>query len=180
MLERLAENSAFQNAFWIFLGIVAGAVIQHLLHRLNIRWQRNVAFRILKAEIELNLEALASLRARVGYLKDRISASQISENDLFISMEQFDYSALGPLIGQGFFHSMLGPDLMKKYFSFSRIFNNGYAETINSMIRLKHEEGKSLDYLDGVLAAITQAEQELNIIKSAKLPLFGVRLKAEQ
>lgn len=171
------ESTAFQNAFWLFLGIVAGALVQHLLHRLNMRWQRNTAFEVLKSEIELNLDALTELERRAVYLKSRISGSQIDENELFLSMAQFDYSVVGPLVNQGFFHAMLGPDLIKKYFGFSRHFNNDYARIVSSNLRLKHEEGKSLDYLDAMIEAIYAARKALEVIKGAKLPIWGMRLK---
>ena len=89
-LVQVVGTVAFQNALWLFLGVVAGALIQHFLHRLNLRWQRNTAFAVLKSEIDLNLDALAGLEDRVRYLKERISAGQIDPDELFISMGQFD------------------------------------------------------------------------------------------
>jgi hypothetical protein len=172
------ETAAFQNALWLFLGILAGAIIQHLLHRMNLRWQRNTAFDILKSEIDLNLDALMELERRAKYLKERIGAGQIDPNELFISMGQFDYSAVSPLVNQGFFHVLLGPTLVKKYFGFSRTFNNNTADAISSDLRLKHKEGKSLNFLDGLLLEIKRARSDLLSIRNARLPLLGFRLRA--
>ena len=179
VMPTIFEATAFQNSLWLFIGVVAGALIQHLLHRINLRWQRNTAFDILKSEIDLNLDALADLERRVQYLKERITASQVDPDELFVSMGQFDYSAMSPLVNQGFFHTILGPQLVKKYFSFSRLFNNSVASALSSDLRLKHEEGKSLDFLDGILGAISHARSDMIMIRDAKLPLIGFRLRAK-
>ena len=144
-------SAAFGYGLSVFIGVVAGAFIQHGLNYLTFRSQRQNALRALRAEIEMNVEEYQYLRKRLVYLKERIAAGQITEADLFVSMQNFDYSIIGPLVNQGYFHVLLGPDLGKRYFSFMRFFNNANCNIINSMLRTEHEQGKSLDYIDGLL-----------------------------
>jgi hypothetical protein len=132
---------------------------------------------VLRAEIELNLDAVEVFQRRVRYLRDRIMAGQVSEDDLFVSASNFDYSVVSPLVNLGYFHMLLGPDYVKKYFRFMQFFNNSSAQQMNSDLRLKHAEGKSIDLLDMLLGISENLSQGLAEIHAAKLDWWGLRLK---
>ncbi|WP_298915109.1 hypothetical protein [uncultured Roseobacter sp.] len=85
---------AFWNGFWVFIGVVAGAGIQYRLMQKTAVKQREMAFKVLKTETEMNCAEVDIFLDRIVYLKDRVGAGQIEQNDLFISMQAFDYSAL--------------------------------------------------------------------------------------
>jgi hypothetical protein len=153
--------SAFWNAFWVFLGIVVGAFIQYLLGLLNVLAARRTALRVLQTEVQMNLSEAENFRVRLAYLRERISAQQISEDEIFVGMREFDYSALNPLMASGYFHSSLGPDRARAYLEFLRFFNNNSADVVNSMLRTEHERGKSLDYVDWLERKSHQLEQGL-------------------
>ncbi|MDR7123989.1 hypothetical protein J2X53_000795 [Pseudorhodobacter sp. 4114] len=146
----ILSGNAFANAFWVFVGIVSGAIIQHLLGWINQASQRKYAKTALKTEIDLNLDEIKHFLTRIDFLRSRISAGQINENDLFISMQGFDYSIVNPLVMSGHFHVMLGHEKVSRYFSFMRFFNAQNSHVINSNLRMEHERMKSLDYLSGL------------------------------
>lgn len=166
-LEAVLAGNAFANAFWVFIGIVAGACIQFLLGMLTQRGQRKNAIRVLRTEIEMNLSQLESLLERVNYLRERISANQISDQDLLISMHGFDYSAVNPLVASGYFHILLGHKHVKQYFDFMRFFNNNSAEIINSTLRTEHAGSKSLDYLEKLRSQCADLGFGLNQVLTA-------------
>jgi hypothetical protein len=146
-IKVVLSGNAFANAFWVFVGIVAGSFVQFILTWL-VQWsQRRAARKALDTEKMLNLSQVAVLRERIRYLKERIAAGQIIEDDLFFSMQGFDYSMVAPLINSGHFHVMLGHEKVFDYFLFMKFFNNDNAETLNSMLRTEHEKKLSLDYL---------------------------------
>jgi len=143
----ILAGNAFANAFWVFVGVVAGALIQYLLGWLTLHSQKKNAMKALLTEISMNREEVKEFEKRIRYLRERISASQISDADLFISMQGFDYSIVNPLVESGHFHVLLGHKDVKNYFEFMKFFNNNNAQLINSMLRTEHEKSKSLDYL---------------------------------
>ena len=53
---------------------------------------------------------MGTLVHRVNFLKERVAAGQIAEEDLYIPMHGFDYSVVSPLVNSGHFHSMLGAE----------------------------------------------------------------------
>jgi hypothetical protein len=146
-LNAILAGNAFANAFWVSVGVVAGAFVQYLLGLLNVRAQRKYARKALNTEIKLNNKQLVLLNSRIQYLRERIGASQILDDDLFVSMQGFDYSIVNPLVMSGHFHVMLGHEKVEKYFDFMKFFNNQNASLVNSMLRTEHEKSKSLDYL---------------------------------
>jgi hypothetical protein len=147
--EYLADT--FANGFWVFVGIVAGAFIQYLLGWIQLRAQRRNAIKMLQIEVEMNLSELEKFKERINYLKERILANQISEKDIFVNTQGFDYSVAQPLNLSGLFHSLLGHEKLKMYFDFLRFFNDRNGEIINSMLQLEHARNKSLNYLDFLL-----------------------------
>lgn len=156
--------SGFWSAFWLFFGIVVGALIQYGLGRAAARDARRLALQVLKVEIQMNLLEAERFRERILYLRERISADQIETEDIFVTTSGFDYSALPPLVNSGFFHSSLGADSVRRYLEFQRFFNNGYATTINSVLRTEHERGKSLDYLDWLETRASYLKAEMAAI----------------
>lgn len=165
-LTAILSGNAFANAFWVFIGVVAGAFIQFFLGMLNQRTQRRNAERALETEIELNLSQFQALQSRFGYLRERISAGQIDEKDLFLTMQGFDYSIVNPLIASGHFHVVLGHENVTRYFNFMKFFNNKNAELLNSMLRTEHEKAKSLDYLTLLEKEAGRVVGELTFVKN--------------
>ena len=60
-------SSAFATAFWVFVGIVAGALIQYLLSRIFLREQIKNALVMLKTEIEMNLSEVERFEKRIRF-----------------------------------------------------------------------------------------------------------------
>ncbi|OOY21690.1 hypothetical protein BMI86_03795 [Thioclava sp. DLFJ5-1] len=162
-------EQAFWNAFWLFLGIVAGALVQHALNALVKHSQRKNAIAVLKTEITINLQALEDFKKRISGLRELISAQQIDEQDLFVSTAEFDYSLVSPLVNSGHFHAELGPEFVKAYFSFMRFFNNENAKLLNSMLRTEHEKGSSLKYLDWLFKRSSELGNALQSLRDEKL-----------
>ena len=146
-VTQIVSSNGFANAFWIFVGIVTGAFIQFLFQVLISRQQRKNALTVLKVEIEMNLGEVESFRSHLAYLRERIAAQQITEENIFISMKAFDYSAVGPLGSSGHFHYQLGSKGIRSYLNFLRFFSNDNAEILNSMLKTEHAAGRSLDLI---------------------------------
>lgn len=157
--------SVFANAFWVFVGIVAGAFIQFLLNWLTLRSQRKNAGRALDTEIQLNINHINAFRDRIKVLRERISAGQVQDQDLFLSMQGFDYSIVSPLVAAGHFHIMLGPERVNQYFDFMRFFNNENGKMINSMLVSEHANDRSLAYLEWLDRQATQLSNALTDVR---------------
>jgi len=107
-----------------FPGLVAGVIVQACANALMLGWQRNNAKEVLRCGLEMNLHEVRLLKDRIESLKQRISANQADPPDLWITMPDFDHSALNPLVTSGHFHKMPGSDGVRRYLSGSRFFNN--------------------------------------------------------
>lgn len=169
-------SSEFVTAFWIFVGIVAGALVQHFLNRLTQIRQSKNAFAVLKTEVDLNLDELGRFRDLLASLREGISAQQVSEDNIFITMQGFDYSAVAPLVNQGYFHFMLGPESAKKYFEFMRFFNNNHAQALTNLLKQEHLKGSSLNCIQWIDRKAEELGIELGNLQSAKLKRGQVRL----
>lgn len=169
LVSEITSSSAFLNGFWLFVGIVAGALIQYFLGRLQIRYQAKNAFRVMRTEIELNLDAYARFKNQVSHLKDLLSSGQVVPDDLYLSMQEFDYSAVSPLVQQGYFHFMLGPEKAKHYFEFMRFFNNGNARVLTDILKREHERGKSIEAIRFFEGRADELSDKLRRIGSLKL-----------
>ena len=154
MLEATLTSPAFQNAFWVFVGIVAGAIIQYILAAQSMREHRANARRVLETEVALNLSEAEHFKKRLSYIKERLAAGQISDSDLFVTMHGFDYSAITPIVNSGHFHTMLSAEGVRRYLQFMRFFNNENAKWINSMFSTEHGRGKSMDFIDWLFGQV--------------------------
>lgn len=146
-VEQIGASNGFANAFWIFLGIVCGVLIQFFFNWLTARQQRRNAVEVLKVEIEMNLVELDLFLQKLNFLRERIAANQIEPNEVFVSMQGFDFSAMSPLIATGHFHHYLGSSGSRAYFEFARFFSDANAVNLNSMLKTDHASGKSLALL---------------------------------
>lgn len=159
----------FLAGFWVFIGIVAGAIIQYVLGKVQQREIRKAALQMLKTEILINLDACNSLRGRLNYLKDQIGAQQVSDAELYISMQDFDYSSIAPLVNNGLMHTILGPHITQKYFSISRRYNNNSAVISSNMLKSEHSQGKSLAFIKWLSDTLDQDEKFLKSLQDAKI-----------
>lgn len=135
----------------MFLGVLAGALIQYWLSQIQFRKHQANARLVLETEIDLNLIEANAIKARISFLKERVASGQIEQEELFFNMQAFDYSAIGPLVNSGHFHAMLGSEGVKKYLEFMRYFNNDNANNLNSMLHSEYEKNKSMAFLDWML-----------------------------
>ncbi|WP_424965961.1 hypothetical protein [Dinoroseobacter sp. S375] len=132
----------------VFLGIVAGVFVQLLAHFIMLHFQTKNAIEILRSEVELNTSELENLRTQLRLLRGRISAGQVQDSELFISMDSFNYSAMDPLIQSGHFHKLLKSDGVRQYFGAVRFLNTENAMRLVTMLRDEHQANKSLNFLD--------------------------------
>ncbi len=123
----------------------------------------------MKTEVELNLDEYERFREQITKLKELISARQVKEEELFIHMDGFDYSAVNPLVQQGFFHYMLGAEKTKEYFAFMRFFNNSNANTLTDVLRHQHLRDESMAFLNYIEHEGVKLSAGLSEIKTAKL-----------
>ncbi|WP_370304267.1 hypothetical protein [Pseudooceanicola sp.] len=171
----LFESEAFANSFWLFLGILSGALIQHTLSILSSRRQARTALRVMQIELEYNLGEVSDFLSRVKWLKERISSGQIKEYDLFIDMQKFDYSSIAPLANSGYFHILLGPRLIKRYLEFSHFFRVGNAENLTKMLKIEHGSGRSMAFLDWVEERAAELSNGVEPITRSRLGVRGLK-----
>ncbi|MEI4263652.1 hypothetical protein [Roseovarius sp. D0-M9] len=116
-------STAFQQSFWLFLGVVAGALIQFLFHYIISRSQRGKAKKLFLVEIEINAEVLKTLEAEILRKKSRFVSGQQNEYDFNFDFSDFNYRMVDPLINTGHFHQIVGAVGVKSYFTFMNNLN---------------------------------------------------------
>lgn len=112
----------------------------------------------------MNCAEVGNFLELITYLKDRVGAGQIETENLLVSMQAFDYSALNPLVNSGNFHSMLSADDVRSYLEFARFFSNGNEQVVNSQLRTEHDRGKSIDYLDWLSHKASALKQSMEAV----------------
>ncbi|KQB95423.1 hypothetical protein AL073_16380 [Loktanella sp. 1ANDIMAR09] len=147
-LGSVLSFQAFANGFWVFVGIMAGVIIQQVVNHAEKRKQAKSALQVMQTEIAYNKGEVAKLLERVAWLKQRIASSQIEEADLFLPMHTFDYSAVGPLTNSGYFHVLLGPKRVGNYLEFYHFFKNENGANLTGMLKAEHAAGKSMAFLE--------------------------------
>jgi hypothetical protein len=113
----LFTTSEFQTDFWLFLGVVAGALIQFFLGKLQARDATKRALAMMKIEVKHNILEANKLLAHIGWLKSRISGNQIETEQISFPMQSFDYSAIGPLNQYGYLHLLFGGEILPQIFA---------------------------------------------------------------
>jgi len=141
-----------------FPGLVAGVIVQACANALMLGWQRNNAKEVLRCGLEMNLHEVRLLKDRIESLKQRISANQADPPDLWITMLDFDHSALNPLVTSGHFHKMPGSDGVKRYLSGSRFFNNENAARLSQMLQGEHARQGSLQFMEWLEGRVAEEE----------------------
>lgn len=152
--------TAFMSGFWVFVGIVAGVVVQIGANLWMARRQKANAKDVLRCELEMNLAEIEKLRERLGKLKQRVTSNQL-EGTEFIDMLAFDYSALQPLVQAGYFHKLLGSEGVKDYFTAMKFFNNETAQFLTQRLWAEHDQNKSVVYIQWLEEQIKRHETEL-------------------
>ena len=150
-VDAIASSLFVQNAFWVFVGIVAGSLIQFVLHFLILRSQRNKAARLFAAEIEINEGALALVESSLKRKKERFAANQQTDVDFWFDYSTFNYRMVDPLINTGHFHDIFGSEGVKLYFEFMNELNVDAANRAEQLLRGDAERGQSLACLDWFL-----------------------------
>lgn len=165
-MNEIVSWTAFANAFWVFIGIVAGALIQHGLNWLTQRKQRENAKRLFRVETSINRSALQSLAENLRRKKERFVAGQQVDQDFFIDMSAFNYRLVDPLINSGHFHEFLGAEGVKRYFQYAGELNINNAQNLIAMLRQEAEAGRSLNMLDWLIdTKLTEWESHLSFVE---------------
>ena len=157
----------FFNALWLFLGIVAGSLVQYFLNWLTLTKQRSNAKRIFAIETALNRSELNKLKQAIQRKKERFIAAQVLDHDYFLDMSGFNYRIVDPLINSGHFHEMLGPDGVARYMRYANELNVGNANNLINLLRSEDEAGRSLAFLDWLLdTKIPEWEGHLGFVEN--------------
>ena len=142
---------SFWNAFWLFLGVVAGALIQFILNWVSTRLQRKSAKRVFRVETSINRTALEVLETSLNRKKERFVAGQVGDSDYFIDMSAFNYRIVDPLINAGYFHDFLGAEGVQRYMRYAGELNVNNAQNLSGILRQETEAGRSLGFLDWLI-----------------------------
>lgn len=139
------------QALWVFIGIVAGALIQFLLGQLQFWMFRRNAKKLFRVETEINRSELSKLKLDIERKKQRFVANQQTSDDYFFDLSDFNYRIIDPLINSGQFHAILGPEAVANYFRFLNALRSDRAVNWQNALRQQHEHGKSLQFFDWLL-----------------------------
>lgn len=161
VLKQMDLMTGIMTGISVFVGIVVGVIVQVAANWFTQRWQRSNAIDVLKCEIELNLTEVGKLKESLTTLRQRISAGQVSDSNLYIDMSSFDYSAMNPLVHSGYFHKILGSEGVQRYLTAVRLFNNSRAEFLTTKLAEEHAAGSSLAFLDWFEGMVAKGEQAL-------------------
>ncbi|WP_425099636.1 hypothetical protein [Tropicibacter sp. S64] len=171
-MGEITFQAAFANAFWVFVGVVAGALIQSALGFVERNRQGSSALQVLQIEAQFNLEELQVFKDEIARQKVLLTAGEINSQQVFFPMASFDYSALGPVNNSGYLHLLLGSDLLKELLSFSKFFNNRNGEILHAQLQQEAAQNRSVHFLDRVEKRASELEQGLmRITQVSKRPL---------
>ncbi|MFD0858885.1 hypothetical protein [Roseovarius aquimarinus] len=140
-----------ESAFWVFVGVVAGAIIQFFFHYIISLSQRANAKRLFRVELEINSELLAGVEADLLRKKSLFVSGQQNETDFIFNFFDFNYRMVDPLINTGHFHAIVGADGVKAYFQFMNDLNSGNAISLEKILRRQHDENTSVRFLDHLI-----------------------------
>ncbi|MDD9728502.1 hypothetical protein PVW46_01135 [Mameliella sp. AT18] len=174
------SQPGFQNAFWLFLGVVAGALIQHFLGFLSKHSQAENALKVLQSEITYNLREAQKFESELGQSTQRLSKGEISAVDVFFRMSGFDYSALSPLNSTGYLHILLGPDLMPSLLRFQGFFNDTHGQRLKELFHNEFNRGNGVKFLQDVEKHSRQLIEDIEKIQSSKKRWLRLELKQRQ
>jgi hypothetical protein len=169
-------SPAFLNGFGVFVGILAGVIIQQLVNGLTLRRQARTALQVMQTEISYNRSEVLELIKRIDWLKQRIASNQLSETDLFLPMQKFDYSSIGPLTNAGYFHVLLGPERVRKYLEFYHFFRIENGVELTTMLKAEHTDGRSMAFLEWVESRAKELVDGLEPIERSSLAKFQMKL----
>ncbi len=161
------DTLVFQNAFWVFVGIVCGALIQFLFHYIISLSQRRNAKRLFRIEIEINSDVLAVLEADLTRKRELFVSKQQTDQDYYINLNDFNYTMVNPLINSGYFHAIAGSDGVRRYFKFMNDLNSKNALVLQQMLRAQDEENASIRMLNWLLdTRITEWKNTIALLKA--------------
>lgn len=124
----------------VFLGLVAGVVVQVAAQWVD-RWRnQGYAKRLLKVEIELNLDILSDLQKEIVRIKDLAAAQGLGEHDHYVNMRLFSYNAATALINHGWFHRILNKQSIRSIYEFMSFYNQENANFIFGRFRQLRED----------------------------------------
>lgn len=81
---------------------------------------------------------------RIDNVTSLVSSGQVSEADLLIAMDEFDYSATTALNQSGHLHQTLGTSGLEKHLGVLRFFNREKAGIFTNILIENHRRGESL------------------------------------
>lgn len=165
------------NPFWLFLGVVAGALIQTILHWLERHGQASAALKVLQIEIRYNLEKAENYIREIERQKELVVSRELLAANVFFPMAEFDYSAMGPINNTGFLHILLGADSLGRVLRFSGHFNNRSGELLYAALKQSEAAGKSVKFLRDEIERAKELRRQLTPISKAKKVPFRLSIK---
>ena len=101
--------------------------------------------------MSINRNGLEVLSEGLKRKKERFVAGQQVDADFFVDMSNFNYRIVDPLISAGYFHDLLGPEGVQRYFRFAGELNTNNAQNLMSSFRQEADAGRSLAFLDWLI-----------------------------
>ena len=175
--SRWLSDFLLSNPFWLFLGVVAGALIQTILHWLQRHRHASLALKVLQIEICYNLEKADKYILEMERQKELIVSKELPTDKVFFPMTEFNYSAMGPINNTGFLHILLGADRLGSVLGFNGHFNNQSGELLYAALKQSEAAGKSVQFLHDEIARAKELRRQLAPISNAKKVPFRLSIK---
>jgi hypothetical protein len=160
------------NPFWLFLGLLAGGLIQSLLHWIERHRQASNALAVLKIEIRYNLGQADGYIDTIKSQRERISSFEIAPGAVYFPMSNFDYTVLGSIAQTGFFHLLLGPENLERVIRFRRHFNNDTGGLLYSSFQQSATAGRAVSFLQEEEARAKDLRSDVEHLLVTKKRLF--------
>lgn len=165
------------NPFWLFLGIVAGALIQHVLGIFDRHRQARAALKVLQVEVKRNLEEASRYIAEIDRQLTLFSSGELDVDNIFFPMSAFDYSALGPLNNSGYLHLLLGSQALSDVLRFNGHFNNETGKMLHSVLQQRKSTSSAASFLQEEKGRAVDYRDKLETIMNARKEIFRLKLK---
>ncbi|WP_149779284.1 hypothetical protein [Roseovarius litoreus] len=165
------------NPFWLFLGIVSGALIQYFLGWLERHRQARTALKVLQIEVRRNLELADLYIQHIVEQCQLVSAQEREANEVYFPTQSFDYSAMGPLNNSGYLHILLGPQVLSDLLRFNSHFNNRNADLLHDYLVQSARHGSATTFLQDEIKRAKDYRKSLVKLLAAKKRFLRFGLK---
>jgi hypothetical protein len=140
--------------FWIFVGIVAGAMVQYFLGWVNVRLNYKKSLRNLKFELQFNISQIIEFQATATTMRNKINAEVLNQFFGYFPYSNLIWVTGTNMLSWGTLYDALNHEEIKKLVKISKVFSQAGENWPNErIVNLQKSQDKAaavsfVDYLD--------------------------------